>query len=127
MLLSEEAPGWLYEVKQGATTIWENWEGNGGSMNHYSPGSVYMWLVEHAAGIRLDGENRFRIAPEFDASMDHVEASWKSLYGEVKSRWERSGEAYQLYVSVPANTEAEVVLPGGRVQTVAAGEYCVEV
>ncbi|MBR6321544.1 MAG: family 78 glycoside hydrolase catalytic domain [Lachnospiraceae bacterium] len=127
MLLSEEAPGWLYEVKQGATTIWENWEGNGGSMNHYSPGSVYMWMVEHAAGIRQDGENRFRIAPEFDASMDHAEASWKSLYGEVKSRWERSGEAYRLSVTVPANTEAEVVLPDGRTQTVEAGEHSFEV
>jgi len=62
MLENEQCPGWLYEMNQGATTIWEDWEGKL-SQNHYSPGAVCQWLFDTAAGIRVDGENRFVIRP----------------------------------------------------------------
>ena len=62
MLENEKQPGWLYEVKQGATTIWENWEGSA-SHNHYSPGAVCQWLFDTVAGIVPDGENHFVIRP----------------------------------------------------------------
>ena len=26
MFLQEEVPGWLYQIKHGATTIWERWD-----------------------------------------------------------------------------------------------------
>lgn len=62
MLENRSSPGWLAEILDDATTIWESWEGNV-SHNHYSPGAVCQWLFETAAGIRMDGERRFLIAP----------------------------------------------------------------
>lgn len=60
LLLNEEYPGWLYEVKLGATTVWERWNSldeNGhvsstgmNSLNHYSYGAVLEWIFRHAAG-----------------------------------------------------------------------------
>lgn len=58
LLLNDTAPGWLYEVKQGATTLWEDWDGIDekgrphDSLNHYSYGAVAGFLIEYVAGIR---------------------------------------------------------------------------
>ena len=49
--------GWLYEVKQGATTVWETWTGidaNGHpseSLNHYSYGAICGWLFGGVCGM----------------------------------------------------------------------------
>lgn len=127
LLLNEECPGWLYEVLHGATTVWENWEGvstgenNSGSLNHYSPGAVCQWLFDTVAGIRVDGENHFIIAPLPGGPLTHAGASYRSPYGKVESRWEREGEKITYTVTVPANCTAEVQLPGREPETVAAG------
>ena len=65
VLLNPEKPGWLYEVLQGATTVWETWEGyvgkgDAGSLNHYSPGAVCQWLFDTCAGIRVEGGESLR-------------------------------------------------------------------
>lgn len=69
LLENEEIPGWLSMPKNGATTIWEAWEGPNsqhggiGSLNHYSKGAVVAWLFETMCGIRVEGENHFILAP----------------------------------------------------------------
>lgn len=121
MLENEKAPGWLYEVNQGATTIWENWEGTA-SLNHYSPGAVCGWLFDTVCGIRPDGENHFIIAPVPGGSLTHARAVYRSLYGEVKSGWKKEGGKVVFSVSIPSNCTAEILLPDGTSQTVAAGD-----
>lgn len=129
MLENEKAPGWLYQVKHGATTIWEEWEGktnspNGsGSLNHYSPGAVCQWMFETAAGIQVAGENHFVIAPVPGGSLTCVSACYKSLYGEVKSSWEKTAHDVHYFISIPANTTAQVMLPNGEIHIVSAGYY----
>ena len=64
LFLQEEAPGWLYQVKTGATTIWERWDAiqpdgsthpsGMNSYNHYAYGAVCQWLFESVAGFRPD-------------------------------------------------------------------------
>mgnify|MGYP002624555446 CR=1 FL=1 len=127
MLLNTEKPGWLYEVTHGATTIWETWEGytgrgDAGSLNHYSPGAVCQWLFDTAAGIRPDGENHFIIAPTPGEALDFAEASYLSLYGEVKSSWKRTEKGLEHIVNIPPNCTADVVINGFR-KTVEAGEH----
>lgn len=119
---NEQCPGWLYEVDQGATTIWEDWEKKL-SQNHYSPGAVCQWLFDTAAGIRVDGENRFVIRPIPGGSLTWAEASYHSIYGEVRSRWERTGKVLTLRVTIPANTFGRVVLPDRTTHQCIAGEY----
>jgi alpha-L-rhamnosidase len=127
MMENEKAPSWLAEVKAGATTVWEDWEGDV-SRNHYSPGAVCQWLFESAAGIRPDGENRFVVAPIPGGTLSHVSASYQSLYGEVTSTWERRGGKVIFKIAIPVNTVAEVKLPTGDSYMVEPGvhEYTME-
>ncbi|MBR0208273.1 MAG: family 78 glycoside hydrolase catalytic domain [Oscillospiraceae bacterium] len=128
LLENEEIPGWLSMPKAGATTIWESWEGPNSqegvaSLNHYSKGAVVEWLFSTMCGIRVAGENRFTIAPRPGGSFTFAEASYNSVYGKVESRWEKQDGKTVYTVTVPANCEAEIALPGGTGKTVAAGEY----
>lgn len=122
MLENTEKPGWLAEVLDGATTIWENWEGDL-SLNHYSPGAVCEWLLDTAAGIRVDGENCFVIAPKPGGTLTWAESSYQSIYGRVASRWEKTDAGIMFTVQIPVNTTAKIELPNGDVQTVSAGMY----
>ena len=116
---------------QGATTVWETWEGyvgkgDSGSLNHYSPGAVCQWLFDTCAGIRVEGENHFVIAPVPGGGLSHAEASYKSLYGEVESRWERTENGFRHTVTIPDNCTAEIRLPGGRTENVKSGSFTFE-
>ena len=128
LLLNTEKPGWLYEVEQGATTVWETWEGytgrgDAGSLNHYSPGAVCQWLFDTCAGIRVEGENHYVIAPIPGGTLTHAEACYKSPYGEVKSRWEKTDSGVKYTVTIPANCTAEICLPGRDAFTATAGTH----
>ena len=129
LLENEEIPGWLSMPKGGATTIWEAWEGPAGakggigSLNHYSKGAVVEWLFTTMCGIRVDGENHFAIAPQPGGHFTHAEASYTSVFGRVQSGWERGDGTTTYTIDVPANCEAEIRLPSGRIETVGAGRH----
>lgn len=129
LLENEEIPGWLSMPKAGATTIWEAWEGPNsreggiGSLNHYSKGAVVEWLFSSMCGIKVEGENRFTVAPRPGGHITRAEASYNSVFGRIESRWERKGGKTTYTVTVPANCEAEIRLPGGTAETVKAGKY----
>ena len=128
LLENEEIPGWLSMPRQGATTIWESWEGpnaQGGvaSLNHYSKGAVVEWLFSTMCGIRVAGETRFTVAPRPGGSFSFAEAGYNSVYGMVESRWEKKDGITVFTVTVPANCTAEIRLPGGTGKTVGAGTH----
>ena len=129
MLENTEKPSWLYEIANGATTVRENWEGcttgknTTGSLNHYSHGAVVGWLFDTCAGIRVEGENRFTVEPVTGGTLPHAEASYKSLYGEVTSRWEKTESGMKFTVTVPPGCEATIHLPDGSEETVNTGVY----
>jgi alpha-L-rhamnosidase len=86
------------------------------SFNHYAFGSVDEWLYSHLAGIQPTsaGYRTSRIAPDFDAELDWVDASQDTPYGRLRVRWNRDpAEPHRitLDLEVPANTTAAVVLP----------------
>ena len=123
MLLNTEKPGWLAEILDGATTVWENWEGNL-SQNHYSPGAVCEGLFGNAAGIRVTGENRFTVKPTPGKELKFVKAYYQSIYGKIESSWEWTEDGkLTVTVTVPANTEADVLLPDGRRFVAGAGTH----
>ena len=127
LLENEEIPGWLSMPKNGATTIWENWEGpygsqdNIGSLNHYSKGAVLQWVFDTMCGIRLEGENRFTIAPRPGGQFTHAKADYVSVYGRVESGWQRTEDGTEFTVTIPANCTAWVSLPDGSEQEQGAG------
>ena len=118
LLENEEIPGWLSMPKNGATTIWESWEGKtaqGGvaSLNHYSKGAVVQWVFDTMCGIRVDGENHFIISPRPGGHFTRAKAIYNSVYGSVTSGWEKTEAGWSFAVTVPANCAARVTLPDG--------------
>ena len=120
LLENEEIPGWLSMPKNGATTIWEDWDGPHGSqggiasLNHYSKGAAVEWLFTTMCGINIEGENHFMISPLPGGHFTHAAAEYLSIYGKVASSWEKKENEYVFTVEIPANCTAEVILPDGR-------------
>ena len=123
LLLQDTPPSWLAMVERGATTVWELWEGideEGAphdSLNHYSKGAVISFLHNYVAGISLLDEHtayrRFRVEPRPGGGLTWAEAVHDSPYGRIESTWHTHRSRLWLTVTVPAGTEAEVVLPDG--------------
>ncbi|HDS00803.1 MAG TPA: alfa-L-rhamnosidase, partial [candidate division Zixibacteria bacterium] len=129
VLENEEVPGWLFAPKQGATTIWESWEGydNDGipkaSHNHYAFGAVCEWLFNTVAGINVAGENEFLIAPQFGGTLTHASAKYQSIFGEVSSSWKLKDGIFNLEVDVPSNCTAKIILPNRETHKVEHGHH----
>ena len=123
VLLQETYPSWLFPVKNGATTVWERWDGwtpdQGfqtiamNSFNHYSFGSVAEYLYRHVAGIDTDapGFRSLVIQPSVAAGLTWARADYDSISGRVSSAWKIDGRDFQLDVEVPANTQATIFVP----------------
>lgn len=119
LLENEDIPGWLSMPKNGATTIWESWEGpnaQGGvaSLNHYSKGAVVEWLFSSMCGINVEGENSFVIKPLPGGHFTHATAIYDSIYGRVESGWRREKNEWIFSVVIPSNCRATIVLPNGE-------------
>ncbi|RYG65358.1 alpha-L-rhamnosidase, partial [bacterium] len=128
LLLNDTFPSWGYSIKQGATTIWERWDGwtqekgfqdkSMNSFNHYSLGSVGEWLYGHVAGINTDPEfpgfKRILIAPHPGPGLRFAKATFNSLHGPIVSDWKIENGTTTYNVTIPPNTTAAVTLPDAR-------------
>lgn len=134
ILTNTKYPSWLYSVTEGATTIWERWNsvtkenGFGGnnsmnSFNHYSLGAVGAWMYAYVLGVRRGAGSwqKFVLQPCCEG-LASAEGSYESIYGEIKAAWRIENGKTFYKVSVPANTEAEIILPG-RHEIIGSGDY----
>lgn len=133
VLRNTEEPGWMAMVKQGATTVWENYNGYDAaghplklSYNHYSPGAVCAFLFSHAAGIRIAGENQFLIKPYPDSMFGEAYAEYMSPYGKVKSGWKIVDDKTVFEIEVPSNCIAYLEIPDGKIVELDAGSHIIE-
>lgn len=123
LLQNETYPSWGYSVKQGATTIWERWDGwthdrgfqNPGmnSFNHYAYGSCGQWMFSTMAGIDTDGPGfeKLVIRPRPGGGIKYCQARYDSIRGPIATRWEADGKTLRFSVTIPANTTATVWVP----------------
>ena len=123
LLLQEQNPGWLYEVKMGATTVWERWDSilpdgsfnpaNMNSLNHYAYGSIGNWLYTRLAGLQIlePGYRRFAVKPQFIQGIEWVKLGYESPYGPIRVEWSCENKVIRVEIEVPANTTAVVTLP----------------
>jgi alpha-L-rhamnosidase len=135
VLLQESYPGWLFSVKNGATTIWERWDSwtpekgfhpeGMNSFNHYAYGSVVGWLYDSVAGLKPSasgaGWKRFEIAPTPGGGLTSAKAKLETPYGIAASAWQIASGRFELDVIVPPNTQARVSLPAGAVSDITEG------
>ncbi|GAL67236.1 alfa-L-rhamnosidase [Jejuia pallidilutea] len=122
ILFKETYPSWFYSINQGATTMWERWDGythNKGfanralSFNHYAYGAIGQWMYERIAGISpLEaGYKKIRFAPMPYLKLNEASGSYKSQYGKISSSWKFIDNDFIYNISVPPNTSAKVILP----------------
>ncbi|PZP49170.1 MAG: alpha-rhamnosidase [Pseudopedobacter saltans] len=115
---SDTFPSWGYWIKNGATTLYENWKITGKedlSMNHIMFGEIGAWFYKGLGGILPDsssaGFKHFFLKPNIIKNLQHFEARFNSPYGLIVSEWEHVGNKTQLYVEVPSNSSATLFLP----------------
>ncbi|WP_244522904.1 alpha-L-rhamnosidase [Devosia sp. YR412] len=115
VFLQEEVPGWLYQVKMGATTIWERWDAiqadgsiynpQMNSYNHYAYGAVCQWLLEGVAGFRPDEKapafQHVIFEPVILDGLSPVAASHESPAGLIKAGWTLDGDKVRYDIEVP--------------------------
>lgn len=139
-------PSWGYMAENGATTIWELWNGDKAnpamnSGNHVMLlGDLLTWCYQYLAGIRQDcplnhvssSENctdniayqTLVLKPAFDIpDCEWVNADYETPYGKVVSRWKKTLQQMEWDVEIPANTKAVVCLPDGTKQEIGSGAY----
>jgi alpha-L-rhamnosidase len=112
-------PSWGYMVERGATTLWELWQDKAGpamnSHDHIMFGSVGAWFYNALSGINLGPESvgyeHIRIAPQIVEDLHSVSASLETIRGTVSSSWSHSSGVITLEVTVPVNSDAQVVIP----------------
>ncbi|MFC5653621.1 alpha-L-rhamnosidase C-terminal domain-containing protein [Paenibacillus solisilvae] len=143
LLMQESFPSWFHQIKSGATTMWERWDGwskergfhpveRMNSFNHYAFGAVGEWLYRYMAGIDTDllqpGFKHIRIAPRPGGGLTRVYAEYESMYGTIVSAWEIQDGRFRLQVRIPINTTAAVQLPGAETKVeIGSGTYAFEI
>ncbi len=113
VFLNRKVPGWLYQVDQGATTIWERWDAMApdgtiydpdmNSYNHYAYGAVCQWLFEQVAGVAPQpGFDVVVLAPTILPALSPVQAWHQCRHGRIDAGWVLNGKSVAYSVSLPA-------------------------
>lgn len=127
-------PSFGYMIENGATTIWELWNGDTAnpwmnSGNHVMLlGDFLPFCFEELGGIRPSkqkaGFKHIIFKPRFDIKqLDHVDVTYQTPYGQVESQWKKSRNNIEWNITLPPNTSAEVYLPNGEIKHIGSGEY----
>ncbi len=125
LLTNRSFPSWFYMLDNGATTMWERWDGyvkgrgfqdaGMNSLNHWAFGAVGEWMWRNIAGLNPDdaqpGWKHFVVAPKPGGGVTWTKAEYQSIRGRIACDWEIVQGKMILRVSVPPNTTATVRLP----------------
>ena len=134
LLLQEKKPSWLYSVLQGATTIWEHWDGideNGNiwseamnSFNHYAYGAVFDWIFSNTLGIKLlqpaYQEIAIKVLP--DKRLGYASGGIITKYGRVNVSWYYKKEEVKLEIEIPNGITCHVLLENKTID-ITNGKY----
>jgi alpha-L-rhamnosidase len=126
LLETKEFPSWGYSIEQGATSIWERWDGyvkgrgfqgaGMNSFNHYAFGAVGEWMYENILGIQPDsnspGFRHFILKPCPGGSLTWAKGSFNSINGKIEVDWKIKNNIFEYNFIVPPNTSATVYIPG---------------
>ena len=125
-------PSWGYSIANGATTIWERWDGyvkgrgfqdkGMNSFNHYAIGAVAEWMYRVILGINNDddhpGYEHFVLRPIPGGGLTWARGSYNSIRGRIESSWRTNGATFTERVTIPANTTATVYVPAKSLERV---------
>jgi alpha-L-rhamnosidase len=135
LILERECPSWLYQVEQGATTVWERWDsllpdgtvnpGQMTSFNHYALGAVADWMHRVVGGLAPDapGYRVIRFAPRPGGGLTWASARQLTAYGEAAISWRIDDGQLHVEVTVPIGAEAVLDLEGVDDETLTPGTH----
>jgi alpha-L-rhamnosidase len=107
-------PSFGHWIAQGATTTWEQWDGQN-SRNHPMFGGAITWFYRQLAGMNVNeeqpGYKHIIIRPTPPDSLTHASYSTRTPYGEASVSWQRSHQGFALQASVPIGSTATIYLP----------------
>lgn len=111
-----DVPGYGYQLAHGATALTESWQAYPSvSNNHFMLGHLMEWFYAGLCGIKQAPAsvafNRLEIRPQPAGDVTSASASYHSVYGLVKTSWKKKGNSFELNVTVPPNTTAEIYFP----------------
>ncbi len=135
ILTNRTFPSWFYMIDNGATTIWERWDGyvkgrgfqdaGMNSFNHWAFGAVGEWMWRHIAGLNPDdaqpGWKHFTIAPMPGSGVTWAKAHYDSIHGGIATEWRLEAGIFHLDLTIPANTTATVSLPAAAAAQITEG------
>lgn len=134
LLFRDACPSWLYEVKMGATTMWEYWNGyapdgtpSDCSMNHFAFGCVGEYLFHDILGIQSKdpGRGTLEIAPDIDCGLAWAKGSYETIWGKCRIEWKREEGHTILCLELPPNVTAKV-RTGGQDKVLNCGTHRME-
>lgn len=132
LLLQESDPSWLYQLRQGGTTLWEQWgavQEDGSikeaSLNHYAYGAVGDFFYRRICGLDAleAGYRRFQVKPVPGGGLTWAECEHSSPFGTIRVRWDCTGDTFVLKVAVPVGASCNVILPNGSAYNVGSGSH----
>lgn len=140
LLLQTTLPSWLYSVTQGATTIWERWDGwthdkgfqdpKMNSFNHYAYGSIGAWMYAVIGGIDFDphhpGYKHIVMHPQPGGGLSYATTELQSMYGTIRSAWTLENNQFDWHIIVPPNSHATIYVPAKDIVHVLESEQPVE-
>lgn len=114
-----DVPGYGYQLAQGATALTESWQALPTvSNNHLMLGHLMEWFYESLAGIKQApnsvGYKNIIIQPQVVGTVTAAQASYHSAYGVIQSSWKKEGKQFELTVTIPVNTTAQIILPSNN-------------
>lgn len=123
-LLTSEGKGSFYNMKkQGATTIWENWDGER-SHSHPMFGAATRYLFSFILGItqgkKSAGYEHILIAPQIPDGLNYASGHITTVRGKISVTFKRTESEADFYVTVPQRarftygSDCEFELRGGE-------------
>ncbi|MDP4289852.1 MAG: family 78 glycoside hydrolase catalytic domain [Bacteroidota bacterium] len=131
LVTNTDYPSWGYMASQGATTIWELWNGNTAdpamnSGNHVMLlGDLIIWYYENLGGIKGDPEQpgfkHIIMRPLLTGDLNFVNTSHQSPYGLISDEWKKENDIFTMKVEIPVNTTAIIEFPTLKISSITEG------
>lgn len=125
LITQPDFPGWMYWIKQGATTLWEDWKGEN-SLNHIMFGDVSAWFFQYLGGIAPDPEKpgfqHMFITPHPVDGLEWARVEHRTPHGLIVSEWKQREGKLELNLKIPQGCTATVTFPGRKPQMLHAGD-----